>query len=730
MKSSVFVFSFLSALSAFGGADPTRPSAALEETFVRALASAPDVRLHALAVGADGEGVALVGESAEGASVIRKGSGLASTVEGVRVTALVASVTPAGVELASTSSVSRIVLPGGGSPLAAPPEMPPEFLRHLESEKVPLGRLLRLIADRTGVNISASDATAGKTVSIFLRNVTAEAAVEEICRAAGLWFRRDPEHGVIRITTMEEYAENLSSFREESTKTFTLLYPNVVEIAGVIYGLYPERTLVSLGEEDFLEDDEYDLSRRFRRFRVLEENGNSDFMEIEAPRATTTGTSGGGGEFSFSRGNAFSRLNQWDQLRRRGRIGGSRSRYLTPEAMLSAAAAKELDRAARAGDTNRFEAVYQRNADSAANIFVSMSRRNNKLIVRTSDVKVMDEITRLVKELDVPTPMVLLEMRILELALDDDFNAKFEWKFNGEGGLTSADDLDVGRITADGVLDYLGAGGAGAMNSFEPTFAFAAVSKHVLTRIQLLAEDGKIKTLATPTLLVANNEVSRIFSGKEYPIVSGWTAGSTIISQGVGSKAVTVPEIEQKDVGDMLLISPNINADKTVTLRLLQENSDIAGKADIEVYASGEDGNGAEVTAEATRKIDYISSRSITGTFVAKDDMTVMAGGLIKETEEERYYRTPILGSIPLIGFLFRGTEKVKSRTEMIILIKPHVIMTPMEGGRISAELMKELSDHPAADGRANMGVFREGAEPAAKEHKFKDDLKNLFDVK
>ena len=108
--------------------------------------------------------------------------------------------------------------------------------------------------------------------------------------------------------------------------------------------------------------------------------------------------------------------------------------------------------------------------------------------------------------------------------------------------------------------------------------------------------------------------------------------------------------------------------------------------------------------------------------------MTVMAGGLIKEKESEQYYRTPILGSIPFIGFLFRGTEKVKNRTEMIILITPHVIMTPTEGGKISSELMKQLSDHPAADGRPNMGVFREGDDPAAKKHTVKDDIKALID--
>ncbi len=103
--------------------------------------------------------------------------------------------------------------------------------------------------------------------------------------------------------------------------------------------------------------------------------------------------------------------------------------------------------------------------------------------------------------------------------------------------------------------------------------------------------------------------------------------------------------------------------------------------------------------------------------------MTVMAGGLIREQEEETYWRTPFLGSLPLVGWLFRGTEKAKVRTELVILIKPHVISTPVEGGRISRELMETLSAHPARDGRANMGVFI-GEEN--RPHDLKDDLRNV----
>ena len=731
--------------------DPTEAADAMADALRLRLAEADGMKLHALVAGADGEGVALVGADAESASVVKRGSVMHPAVDGVRVSATVKSVSPAGVEIESSGGDKGVFLAGSFSPLPPPAETPPEFLRHLESEKVPIGVLMRLVSDRTGVNISVSGAASSKKVSIFLRNVSADAAVEEICRATGLWFRRDNGGGrVVRVTTMAEYAENLDTFREEKIELFTLLYPNVVEAASVIYGLYPDRTLVSLGEEEFEEDGEYDLSRRFRRFRAIDDNGNSQFMGMEAPQTTGSGSRTGSGTFSFSRGAAASRLTQWDQLRERMRRGGaadaarfaaddaalvnraaaygdtnlvdsvrarsegaganifvsvSRRNMYGVDATLGADDAELMEEAWRSGDTNLLDRVKTQVTAASANIFVSMSRKNNMLVVRTSDVRVMDEIRAMVKKLDVPTPMVLMEVKVLELAVDDNYEASFQYSFNRGTHTVGHDGGDTPNVFAD----VMKSGQA----AYDPTFAFKAIADNITAQITLLQQDGKVNTLATPTLLVANNEVARIFSGKEYPLVTGWRQGDTVVTEsGIVQGNMTV-EISKEDVGTMLLITPNINADKTVTLHLMQENS-VVSPEKVEIPVDGGHGE--------TKAIEYVESRSLTGTFIAKDGMTVMAGGLVKETEKETYWRTPVLGSIPLLGWLFRGTEKVKERTELVILIKPHVILTPMEGGKVSAELMEALSAHPAADGRDSLDVHK-----PAKKHDIGDDFENII---
>lgn len=686
--------------------DPTVPADAMADALKQQLTGAAGMRLHALVVGAAGEGVALVGADVANAVAVRRGSVIAQTVSGVKVDVTIRKVSALGVELETSNEQKPVFIPGSFTPVAMPTNPPPEFISYLESDKVPISRLMRLIADQTGVNIAFTDSTAARTVSVFLRNVTADAAVEEICRSAGFWYRREAGGNVIRISTMKEYEENLNTFREESTHVFTLLYPNVIEVAGVIYGLYPDRTLLSLGEEEFDKDDEYDLSRRFRRFRLVEENGNSSFMAMKAPQ-TTSSSSSSSSTFSYTRGSALSRMTQWDQLLNRNRSGAS------SRANLSSVEAKFIDDAEVAGDTNLVSFALSKAALGAANIFLTISRKNNKLIARTSDSKVMDEIKAIVKEMDVPTPMVLLEVKILELDVSDNYNAGIKWSvLNPE-----AEDNSV-RIGSGENYRFITKTLAGAQAAFNPTFAFTLLSDSIKSEIELMQKDGKAKTLATPTLLVANNEVSRIFSGKRYPLVSGWTKGETVTSLSGSVLSPATVQIEKKDVGTMLLITPNINADKTVTIRLLQENSEVAaGKVDIPV-----DGGSGD-----TKQIEYVESRSISGTFVAKDDMTIMAGGLIREHEENVYWRTPVLGSVPLLGWLFRGTDKVKKRTELVVLIKPHVITTPIEGGKISDDVLKALSAHPASDGRETIGIFNEeGEDNEPRTHSVSDDLRNM----
>ncbi len=697
-----FLFSLFTSLamaaSAATAADPTQPSPALSDALRTRIDSPEDLSIRALVVGPSGEGAALLGTRDFTSPPVRRGSVIHHEIDGIALPLAVQSITPEGVTLSNLGTPDTpFFLPGGFTPLPPPdqppasapaasesgsgrsvghslppsppsPSSPAPLLRYIELTRVPLSSALRLIADQSGANLSASASTADTPVSILLRNVTPETAVAEICRAAGLWHRRDPATGIIRVTSLAEYEDSLSSFREEQTETFTLLYPNVLEVAAIVCGLYPERTLLSLGDERILDGEKDDIAKRFERFNLLADS-TSGIMPLTPSAASASSSSTADGTIAFNGG----RVSVVPPLPR-----------LAPAEAARLSAAEEADPEAFGRDLDTLRA-------RTANIFLTVSRKNGILVVRTSDAKALDDIRALVRRLDVPTPMVLLEVKILELALDDGFTSSFEYQFSQDYNTKSPDSSKlVQTLTGFPGLDPL------STDARNDSFAFRLLSSHLQMRIQMLETEGKAKTLATPLLLTANNEVSRLFIGEERPMVRNITS-QTIAN---GDTTITVPqtEFDLQNVGTMLLITPNINPDRTVTLRLLQENSTIIKDGATIPFYSATDGGLIQNVP-----IDVVSSRSITGTFIAKDDLVTAVGGLVKETESLQESRIPILGRIPLLGWLFRSTEKVTQRTELIVLIRPHILTTPTTSETVTRDLLTPLSAHPARDARPSL---------------------------
>lgn len=685
--------------------DPTAAPTALADALRAQLAEFRTISIQALAVGDDDDGVAILSAGSARAVlasavrtmnadnlIVRAGSAVIMETSGIPLRLVVKSVTSKGVEIEAPTLAEKLFIPGSFKALAPTNGVPHASLRYLECRDLPVETLLRLVADQTSANLSASANASQETVSIFLRNVSADQAVEEICRTRGLWFRKDETTGITRVTTMAEYEENLASFSEESIESFTLLYPNVLEVASVIYGLYPERVMLSLGEEQILNDETRDISRRFERLNTFASGSSSGLLDNMGGSGGGGGFGGGGFSGSGFGGGTVSALGNTVYSTARNSENRIDHRNRQTFGKLTPSDAKALDKLLKGtGSTNATDSALDAYTMKNASIFVTVSRRNNLIIVRTGDPKVMSEIRGLVRRLDVPTPMVLLEVKILQLTLDDRFTSSFEYEFNKAFRQNSPS-----PVTTKG-----GFPGFESLSDNVPdpnAMTFKVLSEHLNVRIQMLQENGQAKTLATPTLLTANSEVSRLFIGEERPMIEN-VDGDVVVNDDnvVISPTVTM---ERRPIGTLLLITPNINADRTVTLRVFQENSKVK-KNDAIIPLFPANGGGV-----VNFPIDVVSARSIAGTFVAKDELTVAAGGLIEEEEVLSESKVPVLGSIPYLGWFFRSEEKVKTRSELIILIKPHVISTPSEGESISRRVTEGLSAHPARDGRSSLGFL------------------------
>jgi len=167
--------------------------------------------------------------------------------------------------------------------------------------------------------------------------------------------------------------------------------------------------------------------------------------------------------------------------------------------------------------------------------------------------------------------------------------------------------------------------------------------------------------------------------------------------QQVTTYNVTSP---RERIGTTLLITPKIHADRTVTIRLLQEETQLGSRRTIEYGQTAMD----QFTSQD------IEERSVTTTVLAKDNHAVAIGGLIRERDEERKTGVPLLMHIPLLGELFKRTTLSETRSELLVLIRPRVLLAPGEGETASREAMEKVG-RSADELRRKWREFDERAE-------------------
>lgn len=176
------------------------------------------------------------------------------------------------------------------------------------------------------------------------------------------------------------------------------------------------------------------------------------------------------------------------------------------------------------------------------------------------------------------------------------------------------------------------------------------------TYVQLLESTNRFRVTSRPTIFTANNKKATILSGEEVPVPR---STQSVINPGTqpGTNLGVTSDIDYKDVVLRLDIVPLINANREVTLDIVQRNDNIVGSSTI----SG-------IT------VPNIGTQQIKTSVTVPNRSTVVLGGLIKEERERNLSGVPLLSRIPVLGYLFRNTQDRKDRSELVILMQPTVI--------------------------------------------------------
>jgi len=488
------------------------------------------------------------------------------------------------------------------SPVKAAVPNDEQILEELEFKGAALIDAVRIISELSDVNIVITPGAKDVEVTVFLRHVSVRHAIETICRVNNLWYRKEDSTDTYRIMTNEEYAQDLVIHRDEETKVFNLNNLNVNLAADAIGNLYGERVKRSNSGE---------------RFSAGSGGAGESSEEGSASKNTISG------ELS---------IDQLSSLKTNG-LGNN---------VISASQVQQL-------------------FDQQEPIYVTVAEEHNLVLIRTGDRRALEQIGKLIKELDRPVPQVLLEMKILDVLVDDNFSSVFNFDINGVSiqGKSQAPIL-IGNnpLTNSG------------------SFIFEYMNNYLKANIELLQKNKKVNVLSTPMILASNNRASKLFVGEEQLLVKGYeSSDTTTTTNGITtSSSGIIPQTEIEEVGNSIEITPFINMlDGTIRLNIKQENSSIrqAGANVSLVNAQGE---------IKVLSIDTINTARLEGTIIVKDNHTIAVGGLIRETISDDQSKVPFLGDIPFLGNLFKSISDKKQRSELILLITPRLLTTPEDG--------------------------------------------------
>jgi general secretion pathway protein D len=581
---------------------------------------------------------------------------------------------------------------------------PGQVIEQIEFRDITVGDALRILSEQSDLNIIASKEAAEIQVTMFLRRVTSMEVIDAIAKTYNLWYQRDFNSNIVRIYTVKEYRLEQVEFKKEETEIFTMKNAkNALDLAETIKNLFSERVTLSYGKNE--REIMTDLSQRFQRFNMID--GRSTLTSSRGGSGGGGGNTGGSGSnsTSISAGSGGMLGNQVG-VSARGQENSNREIELEEQLRVSTdilrkfAESKDGTQGLITGDIAQSSGLLDQTIRHQAPIYVGVIKHQNRVLVRTRDQDAMTEIRQLYKKLDTESSMLLMEVKVLSIDLSDGYDSLFDFKVK----TNNANVATLGASNTVGAQEVFDTGLRAASAAFDPSLLATVVSNNFEARLQLLEKEGRVTELATPMLMTTNQEVSRVFVGEERPIISGYSASATVASgAGLGTgnvvqQPILVPETDVRAIGTTLLLTPNINSDRTVGIQLLVEQSTLSaakGTIPVQIGETLQDAN-----------IDLVQERTFSGTIVAKDSTAVAVGGLIQEAASNSEKKVPILGDIPGLGFFFREDGQSRTRRELVIIIKPHIMETPTEAAGVSHEVLEENSIHPNALDAGTLDVY------------------------
>lgn len=295
-------------------------------------------------------------------------------------------------------------------------------------------------------------------------------------------------------------------------------------------------------------------------------------------------------------------------------------------------------------------------ADEETNSIVIIASREEYLVLE--DV---------IRKLDIPRRMVYLEALIMEVDADKTLDLGVEWAAGGQFA-------DETGILATGFSGQEGFNLISGLDSEDPAlppgYSFGVLRQgirignvvfpNIAAVLRAVKTDSDVNIIATPQILTTDNKKAEISVGENVPFIT---------SQNVTPGQQDYTQYEYRDVATKLTITPHINQANTLRLEIFTEV--------------------VRLQADSEENRPSTFKRTATTTVLLNDNDTVVIGGIIGQDATDGEWKIPLLGDIPVLGWLFKTHSSTNRKTNMFIFITPRIIRNPADA--ISVTLEKEV---------------------------------------
>ena len=306
-----------------------------------------------------------------------------------------------------------------------------------------------------------------------------------------------------------------------------------------------------------------------------------------------------------------------------------------------------------------------RTAQGSSSVNITADEVNNALVIYATP-REYATIEGALHQLDTQPVQVFLEAAIAEVTLNNDmqYGLQYFYQPNAKNQLV------------------LSNGATSAIASAFPGFSYMfSQGSNIQVVLNALANETHVEVISAPKVLVLNNQTATLQVGDQVPIETAQAVAT------IGDNSPIVNSIQYEDTGVILKVTPRVNRGGVVMMDISQE-------------VSGVDASAAASTAGINSPT--IQQRKIDSSIAIQDGETIALGGLITDSKTLSGSGIPFLQDVPVLGNLFRTTTNNHDRTELIVLITPHVVDNVEKARAITSELRRKLPSLEALLARDN----------------------------